>query len=308
MWSNPIGDSEQCPTSLVSHLACELSAIKYLLVLKFTLEYDKKIYFLTFMLLASFNDDAAVVMIAAGERISEMERVSSALFSDVIDEGTTVSASRVAEQEDVTKDSTKVEQLRVGLFDSGEDVVDTECSQRRNPTDPTDTFYTDMLDRCQRGLATFLSAKSESDLAIWQYLIVVAESVIDSRFKIDLVGQTLGRKVTKAHRENPHGFLMQCITPDRSRQNISKQSIALRYAVAQCGNDTTKLLPFFQKTGISQCLKEYRLLRRAEKKPTKPGVARLVIEGAPDTLNGRIIVELEISGGKALYIGLVDPR
>jgi hypothetical protein len=270
---------------------------------------ELEILFLTFITLASSTDMPRSPRSRPNSGVmSEMENVFCAPFADVVDEFIPATVSPAGTPERMTEESTQVENSNGVLSDSGAKHSATNDGEWNNPANPVDSFHDDIVGRCQTGLDTFLSAKSNSDFRVWQYLTVVAESVLDRRFEIDVLAQRSRRKVTKAHRKNPYLFLMQCIAPDKSRQYISKQSVALQYAVSQCGNDTTKLLKFFQKTGISQCVNECRLLRRAEKKPKKQVSAGLVVEGAPETLTGRIIVELEVSGRKAIYIGLLDPQ
>jgi hypothetical protein len=210
-----------------------------------------------------------------------------------------------AEERDI---STRVEnQQDDSQFKDSRNAAASNSIVSHTGIDDIHRFYNMSLHRCKKSMTNFLSAESDAEAKARLHLIAVAETVLDPRFDIQILSQIKSRSVTKAHRANPFGFLMQCVAPDRSRQYISKLSSALCYAIQQCNHDPSKLSSFFRANSISACLREYRLLRRTEKTSAKPTAQKLVIKGAPAGLTGRIILELSVVGETATFITLIDP-
>jgi hypothetical protein len=163
------------------------------------------------------------------------------------------------------------------------------------------------LQLCRDSASSFSEAKLTSDLRARRHLIDVATTVLSPHFDLDQAATILGCKVSKAVRRNPYKFLIQGCSPDRDRKVVSNQSIALVYALQQCEMSAEKLISFFEKTSIKQCIRAYRDAKKGERKEKNPPVNdnHLVLEGAPAGQSGEIVVRIEIHGNKARFVALV---
>jgi hypothetical protein len=167
-------------------------------------------------------------------------------------------------------------------------------------------FLTRRIRRCKAIASSFAESKRQSDQNAREVLIEVAETVFSPRFDLDQACEILGVKITKSARRSPCKFLIQMTYPDRDMKVVSKQSIALGYALQQCQWNIDKLREYFQSTSIKQCLREYRSAKADDRKDKTPTASRLVLRGVPDGLSGDLVIRIAIEGASARFVSLVD--
>ncbi len=168
-------------------------------------------------------------------------------------------------------------------------------------------FLARRIQRCRRIASGFAESKRLTDQLAREVLVEVAATAFSSRFDVAEACRILGCKISKSILRNPCTFLIRQIYPDRDPKVVSKQSIALGYALQQCDFDIDKLRDYFKNTSIKQCLRDYRSAKAGEregKAPTEDG--RLVLRGLPEGLSGEVVVRIDIRGATARFVCLFE--
>lgn len=166
-------------------------------------------------------------------------------------------------------------------------------------------FLARRIQSCKEIASRFSHAKLQSDRRAREFLIEVAAIVLSPWFDIDAVCQLFGCKVSKSIRRSPGSLLIRQSYPGRDQKVISKQSIALRYALEQSGYNIDKLREYFERTSIKQCLRDRRAAKAGEREnKASREELRLIVRGVPEGLSGEVVMRIEIQGATARFVGL----
>jgi hypothetical protein len=168
-------------------------------------------------------------------------------------------------------------------------------------------FLERRIKRCRKIASTFGEAKRQSDWNARRLVFEVGVMILSPRFDLEQACEILGCKISSAVRRNPSSMILRSIHPDRDPKVISKQSVALAYAIEKCERNVEKLAKYFEGTSIKQCLRDYRESKKAslEAISTRPKARKLVLEDMPADLTGQLVIRVDINNGKARFLGLL---
>ena len=164
------------------------------------------------------------------------------------------------------------------------------------------------LENCRRSAQAYSVGKAESDRRARAHLIDVAALVLSDRFDLAEIGKLLDRKVTAPAKKNPFRFVLEALAPGRDLKLVSKQALALQFAVAQSNRNIDQLRTLFQNHSINEFYQNYCNARSEERqladRSTRP--PRMVLVGIPAGLRGEVTVRLLILDGKAQFLATTE--
>jgi hypothetical protein len=160
------------------------------------------------------------------------------------------------------------------------------------------------LKHCVQLATDYSEQKSASDFQARQCLILVRKIIV--QYGCEKVGAELGIRNMAVFKRNPYSPTLKYVHQKRDPKIISRQSLALRYALTQTDGDVQRLEDYFKKFSISQCLEAHYLEQRTRRlNGALPATRSVLVQGLPDDLVGVVTVQIKITGKRAVYIPTV---
>jgi hypothetical protein len=211
---------------------------------------------------------------------------------------------------------------RVENFDDG--VISDNVNGKKSESELQDTKaqqYDSAFELLREASKLLHEQESKSEMAAHSCLIQIALVVHMPDFDLNDFGKRAHRKPSKANYRNQYFFVLTCVDDTRDKQVASNQCLALRYAVNRVQREGRPIESCFDDISIRECLR----LSRAESvnERSKTSVPKrepeensdelseekpIYIHGIPPELLdcGRILLEVDISGGSVRYIRTIE--
>jgi hypothetical protein len=161
------------------------------------------------------------------------------------------------------------------------------------------------LAHCTQVATDYSKQKSASDIQA-RLCLVLAAKIIDE-YGYDKVATELGIENKTKFKRDPYSPLLRYVHQKRDPKIISRQSLALRYALKQTEGDVKRLEKFFKEFSISQCLEShYQEQRTRRLNGALPETRSVLVQGLPGDLIGVVTLQIKIQGRRAVYISTID--